>query len=79
MKTATFKVEGMHCEGCAANIQSLLEHRAGVHKALASFKDGEARVLYDSNAVTEEQLIAAIENSGYRVVNRNGGSDGSAL
>lgn len=73
MKTLTFKIEGMHCDGCATNIQSILERKAGVQKAVASFKAGEARILYDSDAVSEEQLVAAIENSGYRVVSRNHG------
>ena len=73
MNTVTFKIEGMHCDGCTANIQSILERKSGVQKAVASFKEGEARILYDSNAVTEEQLVAAIENSGYQVANRNRG------
>jgi len=73
MNTVTFKIEGMHCDGCATNIQSLLKRKAGVQKAVASFKEGEARILYDSNAVSEEQLVAAIENSGYQVANRNHG------
>ena len=71
MNTVTLKIEGMHCEGCAANIQSLLEHNGGVQKAVASFKGREARILYDANAVTEEQLVALIENSGYRVASRS--------
>ena len=73
MNAVTFKIEGMHCDGCAANIQSLLERKAGVQKAAASFKEGVARILYDSIAVTEEQLVAAIENSGYRVAARDRG------
>ena len=73
MNTVTFKIEGMHCDSCATNIQSLLERNTGVQKAVASFKEGEARILYDSNAVTEEQLVAVIENSGYRVASRNRG------
>ena len=70
MNTVTFTIEGMHCDGCAQNIQSVLERNAGVQKAVASFKEGEARILYDSNAVTDEQLVAAIENSGYQIANR---------
>ena len=73
MNTLTFEIEGMHCDGCAATIQFLLERHAGVQKARVSFNDGEARILYDSNAVTEEQLVAAIESSGYRIANRNRG------
>jgi copper chaperone len=73
MKTVTFKVEGMHCDGCAKNIQSLLERDAGVQKALAAFDKAEARILYDSSSVSEDQLVALIENSGFRVTSRNHG------
>ena len=73
MNTVTFKVQGMHCDGCAATIQALLERNAGVQRAAASFKDGEARILYDPRAVSEEQLVAVIEKCGYRVANRNHG------
>ena len=71
MNTVTFKIEGMHCDGCAKNIQSLLECKAGVQKAVASFDQAEARILYDSSAVSEDQLVATIENSGYHVASRN--------
>lgn len=67
MNTVTFKVEGMHCTGCAATIQALLERSAGVRKATVSFDEGQARVLYDPQSVSEGQLIATIEQGGYRV------------
>ncbi len=67
MNSVTLKVEGMHCGGCAATIQALLETNGGVRKAAVSFKEGEARVLYDPRNVTEEQLIATIEKGGYKV------------
>jgi len=73
MKTVTFKIESMHCDGCAKNIQSLLERNEGVQKALTSFDRAEARILYDSSAVNEDQLVALIENSGFRVASRNNG------
>jgi len=71
MNTVTFKVEGMHCGGCAETLQALLARSAGVHKAAASFEQGDARVLYDSQAVTEEQLVALVEKAGYRVAGRS--------
>ncbi len=67
MKTALLKIEGMHCEGCAVIIRSLVERRPGVRKASVSFPDGEARVLYDADAVGEDQLVDAIKKAGYRV------------
>ena len=73
MNSVTLKVEGMHCDSCAAKIQALLEGNGGVRKAAVSFKDGEARVLYDPQSVTEEQLTATIEKGGvgYRVAGRS--------
>jgi copper chaperone CopZ len=70
MNTVTLKIEGMHCDGCASIVQSLLERQPGTKKATASFKEAEARVLYDPQAVNEEQLAAVVERGGYRVTGR---------
>ncbi len=66
MTTAKFVVKGMHCDGCAQIIPSLLERKTGVRNAQVSFSDGEARILYDKQSVEEGQLIKVIEKSGYR-------------
>jgi copper chaperone len=68
MKTATFKIEGMHCDGCALTVKTLVEREPGVKAATVSFKEGEARVLYDPQAISEERLAATIEKTGYRAV-----------
>lgn len=70
MKTATFKIEGMRCDGCAQTIRTLMEQEPGVRMAAVSFNDGEARVLYDSQAIGEDRLVAAIEKPGFRIVSR---------
>ena len=67
MNTVTLKVEGMHCDGCAATIQALLDIEAGVKASSVSFQEGRARVLYDPARMDESRLIAAIENGGYKV------------
>ncbi len=71
MNTAKFKVQGMHCDGCARIIQSLLEKKSGVRAASVSFKESEARILYDTKIVAEKQLVAAIEKAGYRVAGKS--------
>jgi len=73
MNAVILKIEGMHCDGCAATMQALIERNGGVRKAAVSFSDGEARVLYDPQSVTEEQLTAAIEKGGFRVARRSDG------
>jgi copper chaperone len=67
MKTATFTIEGMHCDGCASTIKSLIERQPGVQMATVSFAERQARILYDSNAIDENRLVAAIEKPGFRV------------
>ena len=68
MKTTTFKIEGMHCDGCALTVKTLVEKEPGVKAVMVSFKESEARVLYDSKATSEDRLVATIQRPGYRVV-----------
>jgi copper chaperone CopZ len=70
MKTATFKIEGMRCNGCATTIKTLVEMEPGVRMVAVSFDAAEARILYDPQAIAEDRLVAAIEKPGYRVVGR---------
>lgn len=70
MKTTIFTIEGMHCDGCALTVKTLVEKEPGVKAATVSFKDSEARVLYDPQATNEDRLAATIERPGYRVVSR---------
>jgi len=67
MKTAAFRIEGMHCDGCASTIKTLIERQPGVQMVTVSFADGQARILYDPNAIDEPRLVAAIEKPGFRV------------
>lgn len=70
MKTVTFTIAGMHCDGCAQTIKTLVEREPGVQMASVSFATCEARILYDPQTAGEERLIAAIERPGFRVVER---------
>ena len=68
MQMMTLKIEGMHCDGCAQTIKTLVEREEGVRAADVSYKDGEARVLYDPQAIDHDRIVAAIQKPGYRVV-----------
>ncbi len=70
MKTVTLSIDGMHCDGCASNVQLLLERQPGIRKASTSFKDKQARILYDPQALTEDQLIRMVERGGFHVTGR---------
>lgn len=70
MKTTIFKIEGMHCDGCAETIKNLLDKEQGVQIADVSFEKRQARVLFDPDATGEDGLIATIQKPGFRVVSR---------
>lgn len=72
MKTTVFAIEGMHCDGCAENLGSLVRKEPGVHMVSVSFAEGQARVLYDPRAVVEQRLVDIIQKPGFRVVSRAG-------
>ena len=67
MKSVTLEVEGMHCEGCAQTIKALVDAEPGVRAADVSYKERQARILYDPQTIAEDQLVKVIEKGGYRV------------
>lgn len=68
MTEAYFKIEGMHCEGCAQTIEALLGAEPGVRRVAVSFQAREAQVRFDPKATDDAHLAAAIERAGYKVV-----------
>ena len=68
MENAIFRIDGMHCDGCAKTIEALLGAEPGVERAAVSFKAREAQVLFDPSAIDNAKIIAAIKRAGYKVV-----------
>lgn len=68
MKTATFKIEGMHCDGCASRIKALAETLPGVQMAAVSFQQAQARILFDPQSVSEDRIATLVHDAGFRVV-----------
>jgi sulfite exporter TauE/SafE/copper chaperone CopZ len=60
MVAKKFKVEGMTCNSCAHVIESKLKGR--VVKVDANFSKGEVDVEFESNGVSEEELVDMIES-----------------
>ena len=64
--TAQIKVSGMTCAACAISVQKNLERTKGVKHAEVSSDKGLATVTYDDAQVTEQQLRAAIDKTGFK-------------
>lgn len=63
--TNRFKIKGMHCDGCAKGISSEVRALKGVASVEVSFKTKLADVAYDTNRVTQAEVIRVISEAGY--------------
>lgn len=61
-----FRIEGMHCVGCALTIDGALEDLPGVKSASTNYARQTADVEYDERRVDAARILAAIEAAGYR-------------
>lgn len=68
MTTKQFKVNGLHCAGCAQAAQNALCHVPGVSEATVELTSRTARVTYDEARVTPDDLKAAVDQAGYVLV-----------
>jgi copper chaperone len=66
MANIKLKVTGMHCGHCQMKVEQALKDIAGVYSAVVDLPDGEAEVDFNDDAVTTGQLVAAVEQVGYR-------------
>jgi copper ion binding protein len=60
------KVEGMTCSGCVRSVEKKLSTVAGVESARVDLGAGKATVEYDDSRAQVDQMIAAVEQIGYR-------------
>lgn len=66
IKTQSFSIQGMHCTGCAANIDLDLEELAGIASVQTNYASQKTVVEYDSSTITEQDIIEQIKKTGYQ-------------
>ena len=64
-------VAGMTCTGCEEHINYEVNKLAGVSETEASYKKGQAVVKYDPTKTSKEEIIKAINDTGYKVKELN--------
>ena len=62
-KTATLKIEGMHCEACVRRVRTALAALDGVH--VKDVKVGSAEIDLDPSSVDVEGAANAVNDIGY--------------
>ena len=65
MSTITLKISGMHCDGCASRIMTVLAKEPGVHKASVSYPKGTAEIRFNERSLNEQRLVGVIERAGF--------------
>jgi Cu+-exporting ATPase len=66
-KKTQLKVTGMTCASCVSRVETALRNLKGVSKANVNLANEKATVIFDPNAITIEQMIGAVRDSGYGV------------
>lgn len=64
MRNVTLNVTGMKCGGCAKAVEAALRGVEGVVRADVSLEEQKAR-LVSEDAVRAEDLVAAVQRTGY--------------
>ncbi|SYZ74802.1 hypothetical protein TRIP_C90430 [Candidatus Zixiibacteriota bacterium] len=62
------KINGMSCNGCAANVQRALKSVAGVSSAEVNLPSKSAVVFYEGNPPSMQQLTEAVKKAGYEAL-----------
>lgn len=60
-------IVGMTCTGCEGHVNHAVGELRGIEEVKASYTDGQAVVRFDPKQVKEEQIVEAINKTGYTV------------
>jgi Cd2+/Zn2+-exporting ATPase len=66
MRTLKLHIDGMSCASCANAVEKALAAVPGVEKATVNFVSRTATVTLSDRPATEKQLVAAVNQAGYR-------------
>lgn len=80
-QSLTLQLSGMHCAACAQRIEKLLTRQPGV-QATVNFASETAQVGFPSGVISEQQLIALIEQAGFQArvaVDQNASPDAAQI
>ena len=67
MERRQLYIDGMTCINCQKKIENCLRKRVEIKEASVSYETGVAKVLYDANKITLQEIIRIINDLGYDV------------
>lgn len=66
-ETVKLRTTGMHCQSCSMLIEMNVGDLEGVENVSSDFHTGVTEVTYDPSKISEKDVEAEIEKSGYGV------------
>ena len=73
------RINGMTCTSCTSTVESALQALHGVQKAQVALATEEAQVHYESKIISHNQLLEAIEDTGFEAILISTGEDMSKI
>ncbi len=72
MEKIIFKISGMHCASCAANIEHALKKEAGINSANVNFAVEKLYLEYDPALIGLEKIKNLVDKLGYQIKEESG-------
>jgi len=70
IQTLNFDVKGMTCASCEEHVKHAVNVLDGIVNVEASFETGNAEVKFDDTKTSKDEIVKAIDATGYKVVNK---------
>ena len=70
IQTLNFDVKGMTCASCEEHVKHAVNELDGIVNVEASFETGNAEVKFDDTKTSKDEIVKAIDATGYKVVNK---------
>ncbi|WP_322183242.1 heavy-metal-associated domain-containing protein [Neglectibacter caecimuris] len=67
-KETVIMINGMHCAMCSSRMRKAFEDAKGVREAEVDLENKSARVVFDADKLTEEDLKTIVRETGYTPV-----------
>lgn len=65
MKEVTIQVDGMTCAACSSGVERTVRKQEGVSTCEVNLTTGKARIVYDEDKITLDDIKAKIEKAGF--------------
>jgi len=66
-----FNVNGMTCSSCEEHVKHAVNGLPGILKVSANYEEGSASVQFDDSKTSKDEIVKAIDATGYKVKNEN--------